>query len=278
MIELILYGGLGNQLFEYAFARTKQLEAKDKELIINTYLFDNYQFDDSLRYFNLPKDIIYIKKSRKFIRLISEFHRFIGHEGIYKTLSPVGIYIWRLNKYKKIDCRRKYNVIYGYFQTEKFFNKYSEKIKSELKINPQHNISSYYDQIVNSNSVCVHVRRGDYCQQNIVICDLTYFEKAVSIIKSKVDNPEFFVFSDDINWVKDNFKIEGMNYVDEDLKDYEELSLMYSCKHFIISNSTFSWWAQYLSENDNKIVIAPEKWMPNDKEKRDIYQQNWILI
>lgn len=278
MIELILYGGLGNQLFEYAFARTKQLETGDKTLIINTYLFENFQFEDSLKYFDIPKDIVFIKKPRRFIRLISEIHRLIGHEGVYKLLSPLGGYIWRVNKYKNIECKKKYNIIYGYFQSEMFFSQYSETIKRELKIKRMRDASFFYDKIVNSNSVCVHVRRGDYCQQNLIVCDLSYFERAVSIIRSKLDNPEFFVFSDDINWVKENFKISGMNFIDEKVKDYEELSLMYCCKHFIISNSTFSWWAQYLSENPDKIVVAPTKWMPYDKEKRDIYQENWILI
>lgn len=278
MIELILYGGLGNQLFEYAFARAKQLETGDKALIINTYLFENFQFEDSLKYFDIPEDIVFIKKPRRLIRSISELHRLIGHEGVYRLLSPLGGYIWRVNKYKQIECKKKYNIIYGYFQAERFFSQYSEKIKHELRVKKISFASSFYDKIVGSDSVCIHIRRGDYCQQNLIICDLVYFKKAITLMKRKLDNPQFFVFSDDINWVKDNLNISGLNYVDEKGKDYEELSLMCQCKHFIISNSTFSWWAQYLSENPDKVVVAPAKWMPYDEGKRDIYQDNWILM
>ncbi|MCI8661355.1 MAG: alpha-1,2-fucosyltransferase [Lachnospiraceae bacterium] len=278
MIELILYGGLGNQLFEYAFARSKQLESDDKLLLINTYLFNNYQFDDSLKNFNLPKNVVFIKKPRRFIRIISECRRIIGDVGIYRLLSPFGIYVWRVNKYKKIECKNKKNYIYGYFQTEKYFDKYFKEIKSELKLKSEYHNSAFYEKIVNSNSVCIHVRRGDYCKLNMIICDLAYFQRAVEIMKDKLDNPTFFLFSDDVNWVKNNFKIKGINFVDEKTKDYEQLSLMSNCKHFIISNSTFSWWAQYLSENPDKLVIAPTMWMPYDTERRDIYQKNWILI
>ena len=110
------------------------------------------------------------------------------------------------------------------------------------------------------------------------MCDLPYFHKAIDIMKNRLNNPVFYLFSDDIDWAKSHLKNEEINFVDEKTKDYEQLRLMYNCKHFIMSNSTFSWWAQYLSENPDKIVIAPAKWMPYDTEKRDIYQDNWILI
>jgi hypothetical protein len=279
MIELILYGGLGNQLFEYAFARSKQLESNDKLLLINTYLFHNYQFDDSLKEFNLPQNVVFIKKPRRLIRIVSESRRFISDLGVYKLLSPLGIYIWRVNKYKNIECKKQNNYIYGYFQTEKFFYKYSKEIKNELKLKSVYHNSEFYEKITHSNSVCIHVRRGDYCKLNMVICDLVYFKKAIEIMKAKLNDPTFFLFSDDMDWAKSNLNIvEGINFVDEKAKDYEQLSLMSNCKHFIISNSTFSWWAQYLSENTDKLVIAPAMWMPYDKEKRDIYQKNWLLI
>lgn len=277
MIELVLYGGLGNQLFEYAFARSKQLESNDKSLVINTYLFDNYQFDVSIKNFNIPANVTFIKKPRRFIRFVSAGSKFVGDVGIFKLLSPLGVYIWRINKYKKIECKNQKNIIYGYFQSEKFFKEYSEIIKKELTVKEQY--SSVFDnEILNSNSVCVHVRRGDYCDQNLIMCDLPYFHKAIDIMKNRLNNPVFYLFSDDIDWAKSHLKNEEINFVDEKTKDYEQLRLMYNCKHFIMSNSTFSWWAQYLSENPDKIVIAPAKWMPYDTEKRDIYQDNWILI
>lgn len=278
MIELILYGGLGNQLFQYACARSIQIESKNQPLIINTYLFSNYQFKPSLIHFNIPNNIVFINKPRRFIRIIAQASQILGHDKLYKLLSPFGVYIWRLNKYKKIEFKNRNNFLYGYFQTEQFFKKYSTLIKNELKIKNPPLESCFYSKILNSNSVCMHIRRGDYIKNNMIICDLPYYYKAIEIMKSKVNNPIFFVFSDDIEWTKNNLLINELIYIDEKNKDYNELALMYSCKHFIISNSTFSWWGQYLSINPNKVVIAPSKWMPKDKEKRDIYQNNWILI
>lgn len=278
MIELILYGGLGNQLFQYACARSLQLESKNEPLIINTYLFNNYQFKPTLVHFNIPDNIIFKNKPRNFIRVIAEASRILGHNKLYELLCPFGILVWRLNKYKEIELKTQDNYLYGYFQAEQFFEKHSIQIKNELKIKHAPLDSIYYNRILNSNSVCIHIRRGDYIKNNMIICDLSYYYKAVEIIKNRIDNPTFFVFSDDIEWVKNNLLINGIVYVDEKNKDCNELALMYSCQHFIISNSTFSWWGQYLSNNQNKVVIAPSKWMPYDKEKRDIYQKNWILI
>ena len=183
-----------------------------------------------------------------------------------------------VNRYKRINCKGRKSFIYGYFQAEKFFEKYSDEIKSELRVKLCNINSAFYEKIKDTNSVCIHVRRGDYCKHNMLICDMTYFECAINIMRDRLFKPEFFLFSDDIEWAKDNFKNNRIIFVDEKTKDFEQLRLMYSCKHFIISNSTFSWWAQYLSESLDKVVIAPAKWMPYDTEKRDIYQENWILI
>ena len=102
-------------------------------------------------------------------------------------------------------------------------------------------------------------------------------------MKEKIDNPLFVVFSDDIEWVKENMDF-GASAIYEDGTDplYEKIRLMSSCKHFIISNSTFSWWVQYLSTNKKKIVIAPKKWKniayKKDTGKLDIYEDFWILL
>lgn len=121
-------------------------------------------------------------------------------------------------------------------------------------------------------TVCISIRRGDYVsnaefEKKLNICTKEYFEKAVKCLKQKIDNPVFIVFSDDIEWCKVNIDfIEKENYYFESGKDsvWEKLRLMYMCKHFIISNSIFSWWSQYLSKNEEKIVIAPKFWFKND--------------
>lgn len=93
----------------------------------------------------------------------------------------------------------------------------------------------------------------------------------------KVKNPHFFVFSDDLNWVKENLKTNvNITFVDSHNDSCNELNIMKHCKNFIISNSTFSWWAQYLSDNLGKVVVAPRPWLR--KIPSDIYMENWITI
>ena len=138
-----------------------------------------------------------------------------------------------------------------------------------------------YKKITESESVCVTIRRGDYLndtfRNDFYLCTPKYFIEAMRIMKSRVPNAKFFIFSDEPEWCKENipfpFECEYESGIDP---VWEKFRLMYSCKHFIISNSTFSWWAQYLSRNKNKVVIAPNKWR-NGSYTWDIYKdQNWL--
>lgn len=134
---------------------------------------------------------------------------------------------------------------------------------------PRHQPLGYnhrlYDIITHSNSVFLGVRRGDFLQDDnrktFYVCDLTYYERAIAYIKEKLSNPVFIVFSNDIPWVKTNPRINGNVYYETGRDSvWEIFRLMSHCKHFIISNSTLHWWAQFLSVNTNKIVVAPDRW------------------
>ena len=114
-----------------------------------------------------------------------------------------------------------------------------------------------------------------------MVCDIQYFEKALVEIEKKLKDYNLIIFSDDIDWVKKNMFFETKNIVFEKGNDnvYEKLRMMSMCNNFIISNSTFSWWAQYLSKNKRKIVIGPSKWRnTNISLYNDIYEKDWILI
>ena len=276
-IELILSGGLGNQMLQYAYARKVQLDSGNCKLVINTVLYDSDRFkrNFSLMQFFLNEDVDVINKAHPLIRVAGGFSNYF-EKTIYNIFSFFNICIWRSKKYRKLkDCQ----YIYGYFQSEKYFHKYARLIKKELHVKTrteQKNIA-ILNRINSTNSVCIHIRRGDYISENLLMCDQKYYETAISYMKAELDNPTFFLFSDDIKWVKDNYKDANYVYVENANKDYQELELMYNCKHFIMSNSSFSWWAQYLSDYDDKIVIAPAKWMPNDIVS-DIYMDNWCII
>ena len=134
--------------------------------------------------------------------------------------------------------------------------------------------------------MAIHVRRGDYINDKKTslvhnVCDLNYYERAIDVIKAQVNNPTFFVFSDDIEWAGENLPVNpNARYVSNlEGEDYEELILMSMCEHNIIANSTFSWWGAWLNQNPNKIVIAPKQWLVNKTSAElDILPKDWLKI
>ena len=152
------------------------------------------------------------------------------------------------------------------------------KIKDKLH-------QKYLNLINNKNSVAIHIRRGDYLNDPKVRCihgilGSDYYKKSINYIKKKVKNPFFFIFSDDIELVKKNFSFfNNKKYIFIDTKSsINDLYLMSNCKHFIIANSTFSWWGAWLSKNKRKIVCAPKRWLRARISTPDIIPESWIRI
>lgn len=174
----------------------------------------------------------------------------------------------------------------GYFQHEKYFKHLREDILKSfsLSVPLDEKNQTVLNKILETNSVSIHIRRGDYVHLEHVskthgTCSLDYYKKAVEYITKKVENPHFFIFSDDIDWVIKNFKIEYPFMVVDfnQEKEYFDLNLMKNCKHNIIANSSFSWWGGWLNENPQKIVIAPKKWTLK-KQKCDILPSGWVKL
>ena len=143
---------------------------------------------------------------------------------------------------------------------------------------PDHN-RELMEKITGTNSVCVTVRRGNYLQyRSLDLCTVSYFERAAEKMCAMEEDCVFFLFSDDIDWVKENIRIDAPVYYEQgDDPVWEKLRLMYSCRHFIISNSTFSWWAQFLGRAPDKKVIAPSRWFNGDYQP-PLYEKGWLLI
>ena len=136
-------------------------------------------------------------------------------------------------------------------------------------------------------AVSLHIRRGDYVSNPVTnnyhgTCSLAYYKKAVLLLKEKIENPSFFIFSDDLLWARENLDfINDMTFIDLDksIPDHEEMHLMSQCKHNIIANSSFSWWGAWLNENSDKIVIAPKKWFSdNTINTEDLIPAKWMRI
>ena len=254
-------GGLGNQMFQYAHGRS--LEFSGKKVVFDVSFFEDNK-NDIARDFKLDNFNIATKAE------------FINKKNIF------------LDFFIKLERRFGLN-IEEFFQNEKYIKDIEEIIRKEftLKNNFGNKAGERFRLIENSeNSVSLHIRRGDYVSDKKTkdyhgICDLEYYKKAVDYLKKKLGEIKIFVFSDDIDWVKENLQVEDLYFVSNDeIKDYEELILMSKCHHNIIANSTFSWWGAWLNENKDKIVIAPKKWFNNEQanDKNDIVPKNWIKL
>lgn len=273
-----LTGGLGNQMFIYAFylAMKKRFPSirLDMSEIVVYKLHNGYELNNI---FNIEIDGFRINKILKKIYIYLLFKKVKEHcENKYFPEPYTKQYSWPNIYYK------------GYFQSELFF----EEIITEVckaytfdlsKLNKRTRSCA---MLINKcqNSVSIHIRRGDFfIPKNIKeygnICTDEYYRKAVHIIEKNIPNPEYFIFSDDINWVQENLKLPQGTYVDwnKDLDSWQDMFLMSECKHNIIANSSFSWWGAWLNKFEKKIVIAPSKWF-NTKATPNIHPVSWTII
>lgn len=263
MKVLKLKGGLGNQMYQYAYGR--KLMIKDKKDVI---------FDIS--FFRGAKDAIDI--NRPFLLDKFNITNSVKFQNIKENFIKRTI--------KKIVS--KITGEYGFYQSEKYFKDIEDTVRKEftLKEAMSQEAQKISSEIFNSkNSISVHIRRGDYITNKNTnnhhgTCGLDYYENAIKYIKEKTEFPIFFVFSDDIAWVKENLNLENAIYVsDPNIPDYEELILMSECKHHIIANSSFSWWGAWLNPDKNKIVIAPKQWLTKKTSNElDILPKSWVQI
>jgi hypothetical protein len=300
-IYLRVEGGLGNQMFQYAFARAIQKEYG------GTIIFDLHTYEKdklrsiSLSNFYLNEDVV-IKASlrnrlvqkgmRMILRILNitfNLFKITGDNRIKKTVS-FGFFdqIHTSYDFYMHPCRTNNLYIKGNWMSERFFLSVKDIIKEEFKLktpNSKKN-NEFLSAISSFESVCVHIRRGDYTNSTwssrLLVCGFEYYNKALNKMKEAVENPIFYVFSnssDDLEWIKANYKFSvDVLYVDLGNSDFEELFLMSKFKNFIISNSSFSWWASYLANNEDKVVIAPSKWNNGVWEMDDIYLDEWELI
>lgn len=305
MIYLNLKDGLGNQLFEYAYARWLQEQYGD-DVSFNLYFFKNPKRRSySLNHFVLNENIKILDKNEqkiatfkflfnlalslkfkfinwfflnKYPKGIKTFSK-LSSKGLYVSFEPFAVYPF-------VKSKRKNKFIYGNFESDKYFPEMEEILQKELtfKTAPSIENKKLMNELRSCNSVCLHIRRGDYLDEtwkSLQVCNYEYYNSAVEEMKKLVPNSIFYVFSntsEDIAWIKENYIFDAdVRYVDLNNPDYEELRLMSCCKHFILSNSSFSWWGSYLSPSKDKIIFAPEKWTLDDVNE-GIYRKSFIKI
>lgn len=227
---------------------------------------------------------IAIYKHKLFTRRCNLIERYEKEKRDASTLAKKGLVVCE-NGYIDFDVissNIKNIYGFGYFQSEKYFDQIKTEIRSEVrrKEKLRQELQEYVDGIEKSNSVCLSIRMGDYLNNPILgVCTKEYYEKAIEKIYELYPDARIYVYSDDIDEVMKTFSFKNDVIIEpKGCSETEKLTYMSKCKHFIISNSSFSWWVQYMGNYKNKTVIAPDKWTRNSEIPCDIYQNEWIIV
>lgn len=288
MVTVRLMGGLGNQMFQYAIGRSMAHDLHEK-LILDTTFYDvkhskttNWNYE--LYHLNIKCEILKNTVARRLKNLLTR-----KISSVIPQLCPRYIHE-KTMQYDSAIFNKGHNLyLDGYWQCEKYFYHNADIIRNDFQvITSSDERNQYWFNLINdtTNSVCLHVRRGDYvtnleANRTHGTCSLDYYHAAIKYFSDYFENPVFFVFSDDIEWAKEYIITEHQTYFMTQNgadKGYEDLRLMMQCKHFIIANSSFSWWGAWLGKYQDKVVVCPKRWF-NDPEKRtDIICDSWVRI
>jgi len=267
-IVVRLMHGLGNQMFQYACAKALAHRTNSK-LLIDTRFYDTIPENTTPREYELSAFELEVD-------VLNE-----------PQLSGVSIckekfwykYDERINDIK-LPC-----YLTGYWQSEKYFKSIEESVRMDFRFKDSH-ISPKVKKLgvelsQASSSVSIHIRRTDYAVYPHSFLPLHYYQRAVEYIQEKLTKPIFYVFSDDPDWVEQHLDIPAPFQVIRGHSGIEDMYLMSQCQHNIIANSTFSWWAAWLNQNQDKVVIAPKDYLfatSLDVENTDILPPEWVCV
>ncbi len=292
MILIQLQGGLGNQMFQYAFARILAESNKDIVVLENSFfeakekkegftprqfelgIFDNHYVEATnldIQLFNKLSIVNKIKRKLglNYPKIYNEPNFEFNSEAL-SILSPI---------YLK-----------GYFQSYKYFLGHEDLIRTFFSF-PTNKLDSRNKELLskfkNQNTIAVHIRRGDYVTDKLTQqfhgnCSLEYYYGAIKGLQTNNKDFTLVFFSDDSDWVKEQFgdlpcsKIFVDHNKNED--SWKDMFLMSSCQHNIIANSSFSWWAAWLNNNPEKVVVAPKEWFATTKKTNDLIPSEWIRL
>lgn len=290
MIISRLIGGLGNQMFQYAAA--KQLAVINGiELKLDISFLQKKTDEYTQRHFELgnfkgnfliasQKEVdAYMKHiDNRFFRVA---HRMLPNLFKHTYIAESGHQFHP--EFLKYPDNTYLN---GFWQSELYFKNIEQQIRADFTFNDKviGLSSNWRDKISNVNSVSLHVRRGDYVSLSSAnvfhgVCSIEYYKQAVQKIISTVGDVELFIFSDDLEWCRQNLMFNMPTHFVNTNDMFQDLYLMTQCKHNIIANSSFSWWGAWLNCNNNKVVITPDPWFAvKSINTKDIIPENWIKI
>ena len=289
---VMIRGGLGNQMSQFAFYLSLRQEFGN---IVKPLNMCDSKGSKQLQIKRLFKDVsddfisskllyilIKIIGSQRFSLISSKIQHFLDIIGI-TCVNEKYDYTFRPEILKTTGS--KLTLYLGGWHCENYFKIVRSKVRKLYKFNLDSLDSknkSLLGVIKKTESVAIHIRRGDYYTVGSKllggVCNFNYYSKALSIISAKVNSPTYFIFSDDPQWVKKNYKLDGF-YIkgNSGENSWKDMLLMSSCKHNIICNSTFSWWGAWLNTNRNKIIICPNIFIASEKET-EVYPETWLRI
>ena len=287
MISVRLEGGLGNQMFQYACGRALALRS-GHELLLDTALLHRPELTTPRPYglgvFNLAARLATPEDLAEKLSAFARLKAMVGHH-----TSPVWQTIREPHFHFAPDlfpAQFQRLALTGYWQSEKYFCDHADVIRRDFSLRPECAArldAALLERMSSTASVSLHIRRGDYVTnahtlQYHGVCSLDYYQRAAALVAAQVRAPEFFVFTDDPAWARENLKLDFPQHLVSDgrWQDFEELILMSRCRHHIIANSSFSWWGAWLDPRPDKIVCAPHDWFQNaPHDTRDLLPAAW---
>lgn len=294
MIIVNLMGGLGNQMFQYAFGKSLSLRLNKKLIVDKRFLLENTNNPDVT-----PRDFELSVFSITDVITVYDHGFGLGKAFPYRLNKLIDPIIEKLKSQivftdnDALDTILKTKsskiILSGYFQKETYFINEENNIRNSFVFKNELSGDNLVikNKIANSNSVSLHVRRGDYVSSQKTgayhgVCSLEYYTEAIQTLTALFQDLHFFVFSDDIEWCKVNLNIPGeVTFISNNkgANSYIDMQLMSLCKHNIIANSSFSWWGAWLNRSKNKVVIAPKKWFTDSSiDIKDLYPKNWLTL
>lgn len=286
-----VWEGLGNQLFQYAYARSLKERGYDRvylecgRIYRSSFKREDFSVERAcgLQHFKISLKAVNLEKVPRWkfleqktllekVQFWMASHR-IGHSHFASDYTEKHTHFEYQPELYSFSAS---TYVMGHFLNKAYFEKIRPVLLNELRLKKMPQISDALRVLFEKeNTVSVHIRRTDFINRGYCISGDKYYERAIDYINAHVERPCFLFFSDDMEWVRENYCDAGDNYYfvsDGSLKDYEELALMYQCRHNITANSTFSFWGAWLNNNPDKIVIAPKGYAPT------FIPEEWIRL
>lgn len=300
MIVVNLIGRIGNQLFIYAIAEAiRQRRGRNEKIVFYDKEILDCKWKNSLEDY----DLLHVeyhhdysncdRLTRYKMSILHRFYKKVGNGDFQKRYRYEMLFQPLLNIFGIVSCIDGYTrvitpwtkhvYINGYFQVEKYFHDISRQVKQAFTYRlPILRNKDYVQQLESRNSICISVKvEHNADNPRGYVCDQSYYIRAIDYIIKHVENPLFFICSDNVPYVLEHLiDVSQYDYIcqESDIPVSDSLAIMSTCKHFIINNTSYGWWAQYLSSREDKIVVAPNQWFTDENHPAQLFDSKWYLI